>query len=331
MNIFDKIYRQAKSNPQKIVLPEGAEPRVITAAVEATKEELAQIILLGEPDVVLKKAKENSLDISKIEIINPREDEKLDDYIKAYWSLRKDKGVTEQSAKDLLLQDYVYYGAMMLRQRRVDGFIAGAFHTTSHVARAILRCIEKDPKYATSSGSFLVEIKDGTYGEDGLFLFSDCAIIPLPEAQQLADIALSSSEVWTKITGYKPRVAMLSFSSKGSSSHALLDKVRRATEMVKKAKPDLVVDGELQADSAIEPCVAKRKAPNSPLEGRANILIFPNLEAGNIAYKLMQRLAKARVVGPIIQGLSRACSDLSRGCNPREIVDAIAVTSVRAQ
>ena len=331
MNIFDKIYQQARSNPKRIVLPEGAEPRVIEAVEEATKKNLARIVLLGKSDAILKKAGKK-LNLDKIEIIDPQADpKKLNAYIESYWKLRKHKGVTLKDARKLLAQDPIYYGAMMLREGRVDGFVAGAIYTTSYVAKALLRCIEKEPKYVTASGSFLIEVKDKGYGEDGLFLFADCAIVPLPKPQQLADIALNSAEIWTKVTGFQPRVAMLSFSSKGSSSHTSLDKVREATKIAKRARPDLIIDGELQADSAIEPSVARIKAPDSPLAGRANILIFPNLEAGNIAYKLMQRLAGARVVGPIMQGLSRPCSDLSRGCSYKEIVDAIAVTMVRAQ
>lgn len=331
MNIFDKIYQQAKGDPKRIVLPEGAEPRVVEACAYAAKEDLARIILLGKKDTLLKNAQKENLDLSKLEIIDPQEDESRDDYIKSYWNLRKHRGVTEQSARDLLLQNFVYYGAMMLRGGRVDGFVAGACHTTSDVARAALHCISRVPEHSTASSSFLVEVKDRQYGEDGLFLFADCGIVPLPEAKQLTDIAVTSAELWVKITGYKPRLAMLSFSSKGSSSSACVKKVKQATEMVKKRKLDLIIDGELQLDSAIVPAVAKIKVPHSLLAGRANILIFPNLSAGNIAYKLMQRLAQARVAGPIIQGLSSPCSDLSRGCSPQEIIDAIAVTVVRAQ
>lgn len=331
MNIFDKIYQKAKADLKTIVLPEGDEPRIIEAASQAAKEDLAQVILLGKKDIIFKKAKNKNLDISKLEIIDPQNDERLNDYIRSYYNLRKHKGVTEKSAHDLLLQDRVYFGAMMLRRDQVDGFVAGAIYTTSHVAKAVLRCIEKDPQYITASGSFLIEVKNRNYGANGLFLFADCAIVPLPSVEQLADIALNSTKIWIKVTGYKPRVAMLSFSSRSSSSHVLLDKVKEATEIAKKKNPDLIIDGELQADSAIVPEVARIKAPNSPLEGKANILIFPNLDAGNIAYKLMQRLAQARVVGPIIQGLAQPCSDLSRGCSCQEIVDAIAVTAVRAQ
>jgi len=331
MSIFDKIYRQAKQNPKKIVLPEGDELRILKAASNAAREGLAQIILLGKADAISKKAKENNLDIAKIEIIDPKSDKNLDKYISSYYALRKHKGVTEASSRDLLLKDSIYYGAMMLHEAAVDGFVAGAFYTTSHVARAILRCIKKDPKYVTAAGGFLIEVKDKNYGEKGLLLFADCAIVPLPSVAQLADIALSSVEIWSKITNYEPRVAMLSFSSRSSSSHELLDKVKEATEVAKSATPELIIDGELQADSAIVPSVAKIKTPHSPLQGRANILIFPNLDAGNIAYKLMQRLAGARVVGPMIQGITKPCNDLSRGCGWQEITDAIAVTCVRAQ
>lgn len=331
MNIFDKIYQRAKGNPKRIVLPEGDDPRVIQAAHQAAKENLAKVLLLGKSDEISQKAKKRNLDIKKIEIVDPQTDEKTEDYIQSYWNLRKHRGVTVKDARELLLDDFVYFAAMMLREGRVDGFVAGARYTTSNVAKAALRCLEKDPQYSVASGSFLVQVKDAKYGEEGLFLFADCAIVPTPQETQLATIAVASAELWTKITGFTPRLAMLSFSSRGSSSHPSVNKVREATEIVCRLKPDLIVDGELQVDSAIVPTVAKIKAPQSPLAGRANILIFPNLDAGNIAYKLMQRLAEARVAGPIIQGLSKPCCDLSRGCSVQEVVDAIAITCVRAQ
>lgn len=331
MNIFDRIYLRAKKDPKKIVLPEGQEPRIMEAASFTVKEGLARIVLLGKSDIILEKARNNNIDISNIELVDPQKDEGLEDYIQSYWQLRKDKGVTVEEAEELLLKDPVYYGAMMLRKARVDGFVAGASHTTSDVARAILRCISRDPEHQVASGSFLIELKDKQYGENGLFLLADCGIVPLPSPEQLADIAITSVKFWNKITGYQPRVAMLSFSTKGSSSAPPVSKVRKAYEIAKKIKPDLIIDGELQLDSAIVPAVAKIKVPDSPLAGRANILIFPDLDAGNIAYKLIQRLAQARVVGPLIQGLSRPCSDLSRGATPKEIIDAIAVTVVMAQ
>ncbi|UCB57488.1 MAG: phosphate acetyltransferase [Candidatus Omnitrophota bacterium] len=331
MNIFDKIYRQARRNPKRIVLPEGDEGRVLEAVAFAVKEKLARIVLLGEKDLIVKKAKKVRLDTGKIEIIDPRQDEGLDACARAYWNLRKHRGITVQYARDLLLKNFVYYGAMMLREGRVDGFVAGAAHKTSDVVRAILHCIEKDSRYSTASGSFLVEVKDRRYGERGLFLFADCAVVPLPTTQQLVAIGMASCDVWAKITGYKGRLAMLSFSTRGSSSAPSVDRVRDAAEILKKTRPDLIIDGEMQVDSAVEPFVARIKVPDSPLAGRANILIFPSLDAGNIAYKLMQRLAGARVVGPIIQGVSRPCCDLSRGASPKEIIDAIAVTAVMAK
>lgn len=331
MSIFDKIYQKAQASPQTIVLPEGDEPRVIQAASLAAQENLAKIIILGEPDAISRLAKKNNFDISKITLVNPREDKSLDDYVKSYWNLRKYKGITIQYARDLLLRDSVFFGAMMLREGRANGFVAGAVHTTSDVARACLHCIERSSGHSTVSGAFLIEIKQRQYGQEGLLLFADCGIVPTPSAAQLADIALASAELWRKVTGYDARVAMLSFSTKGSSSSESVELVRGATEIAKKIQPDLLIDGELQVDSAVEPEVARLKVPQSPLGGRANILIFPNLDAGNIAYKLMQRLAQARVVGPLIQGLVLPCSDLSRGASSQEIMDAIAVTAVRAQ
>ncbi|MCQ9208247.1 MAG: phosphate acetyltransferase [Omnitrophica bacterium] len=331
MSIFEQIYKKAKTNPKRIVLPEGGDLRVIKAASEAVREKLARIILLGKADLILSKAKRNRLNIKKCEIIEPLRDKKLDEYIGRYRDLRKHRGVTLDQSRKLVSGDPVFFAAMMLRAGRVDSFVAGASHTTSDIARAALRCIKRDPVYSIASGAFLVELKDKRYGENGLFLFADCAIVPLPKPEQLADIAAASSEVWTKVTGYKPRLAMLSFSSKGSGCGPCVDKIREACEILKKLKPDLVIDGELQADSAVVPAVARIKVPNSPIKGRANILIFPNLDSGNIAYKLIQRLAQARVVGPVIQGLSKPCSDLSRGCSPKEIIDAIALTSVMAR
>jgi phosphate acetyltransferase len=331
MDIFNKIYQQAKTNSKRIVLPEGQDSRIIKAAAQAVKSRIARIILLGEPDAILKQAKKSKLDIKGIELVDPQTDRRLDEYAQSFYNLRKHKGITTVDARSQICGDSVYFGAMMLRQGHADGFVAGAVRTTSDVARAILRCIEKDSRFITASGSFLLQIKDKYYGEAGLFMFADCAIVPLPSKEQLRDIALNTTEVWAKVVGKRPRLALLSFSSRGSSKHTLLNKIKQTTEMLKRARPDLIIDGELQADSAIEPSVAKIKVPQSPLKGRANILIFPNLEAGNIAYKLMQRLAKARIVGPIIQGVTKPCSDLSRGCSDQEILDAIAVTSVRAQ
>ncbi|MFC1630958.1 phosphate acetyltransferase [Candidatus Omnitrophota bacterium] len=331
LNIFEQIYQRAKQDRKQIVLPEGEELRVIEAAALTHKERLAEVTLLGKKEVIFDLAKKNNLDISGVKILNPLEDERLGEYVQCYWKLRKHKGLTLEDAKKLLEQESLYFGALMLREGRVDGFVAGAQQTTSNVARAALRCLKRDPADSTASGAFLVQTKQQNYGQDGLFLFADCAIVPLPSVKQLANIAVTSALLWKKVTGYPARVAMLSFSSLGSGAHPCIDKVKEATKLAKKLEPDLIIDGELQLDSAVDAEVAKIKVPQSPVAGRANILIFPNLDSGNIAYKLMQRLALARVAGPVIQGLRQPCSDLSRGCSSREIVDAIAITAVRAR
>ncbi|MBN3037819.1 MAG: phosphate acetyltransferase [Candidatus Omnitrophica bacterium] len=331
MNVFGRIYKRAKRSTKTIALPEGDDIRVVQAALRAHQANLAKIVLLGKKEAIFKKVKKKYSPLSKLEVIDPQTDHKRDEYINAYWQLRQHKGVIEEAARELLLKDYVFYAAMMLREGRIDGFAAGANHTTSDVVRAALHCLKRDERYKVASGAFLVEIKDKAFGKDGLFLFADCGIIPTPTADQLADIACTSADLWVRVTGYKPRVAMLSFSTKGSGSAISVKRIREAVGIAKKARPDLIIDGELQVDSAVVPAVAKIKSPGSILKGRANILIFPSLDAGNISYKLMQRLAGARVVGPIIQGLSKPCSDLSRGCGLREIIDAIVVTAVRAQ
>ncbi|MBN2097850.1 MAG: phosphate acetyltransferase [Candidatus Omnitrophica bacterium] len=331
MDIFKKIYQQAKVEPKNIVLPEGEDLRILQAAAYTANKKLAKIIVLGKPGIINNLAKKNKINLSKVEILQPSQDQAKEKYIETYAQLQKHRGITPGQAREFLLSNFVFYAAMMVRQGAVDGFVAGACHTTSDVARAALQCIPRLADQMTMSGSFLININDQRFGEAGLFLFADCAIVPTPTSKQLANIALSSAEVWTKITNYQARLAMLSFSTKGSSSAEPIIRVRQATELAKTAKQDLIIDGELQLDSAIVPEVAKIKAPDSPIAGRANILIFPNLDAGNIAYKLLQRLAGARVVGPLIQGLAKPGSDLSRGCGVEEITDAIVVTAVRAQ
>jgi phosphate acetyltransferase len=244
--------------------------------------------------------------------------------------LREHKGITLTTAEEIL-KDPVYYAAMMVREGSADGFVAGASYTTPDVARAAIHCLGADSRIETVSSSFIIIVPDCAYAEGGIFVFADCGIVPEPTSKQLAQIALSSAELMEKVLRFEPRVAMLSFSTQGSASERCVEKVKEATKLVKELKPNLLVDGELQVDSAIVPEVAKIKTPDSILKGRANILIFPNLDAGNIAYKLVQRLAKAKAIGPLLQGLNKPCSDLSRGCDVEDIVDAVAVTVVRAQ
>lgn len=309
MDLINQIRARAKADPKTIVLPEGKEKRVIEAAKRITQERIAKIILIHA----------ENLDFQMME-----------EYAQDYFRLREHKGITLAEAEGIL-KDPVYYAAMMVREGSADGFVAGASHTTRDVARAAIHCLGADSRIETVSSSFIIILPDCPYGERGVFIFADCGIVPEPTAKQLAQIALSSAELIEKVLRFEPRVAMLSFSTKGSASGRCVEKVREATELVKQLQPNLLVDGELQVDSAIIPEVAKIKTPDSILKGRANVLIFPNLDAGNIAYKLIQRLAKAKAIGPLLQGLNKPCSDLSRGCDVEDIVDAVAVTVTRAQ
>ncbi|NQT47035.1 MAG: phosphate acetyltransferase [Candidatus Omnitrophica bacterium] len=319
MNHLDKIRARARKSLRKIVLPEGDEPRVVEAAIRVKKEGIADPILLGASGG------------SGLEMVDPRTSPHIDKMAAKFYELRKSKGISEEQAKDTLLRDRVYYAALMVRLGMADGFVAGAAHTTSNVARAAIHCMEIDRTARVVSSSFLIMLDDKSFGEDGLLVFADCGIVPDPSAKQMAGIAISSAGLLRSLLGVEPRVAMLSYSTKGSAKGDLVDKVREATELAKKKEKGLIIDGEMQVDSALIPDVAKIKCPKSPVGGKANVLIFPNLDSGNIAYKLIQRIAGARVVGPLLQGLKQPCSDLSRGCGVDEIVDAITATAARAQ
>ncbi|MEW6170493.1 MAG: phosphate acetyltransferase [Candidatus Omnitrophota bacterium] len=309
MNVIQKIRERAKKEVKKIILPETKDKRVLEAARFIEKEKIAEIILLDKSKLDYKKIKK---------------------YARVYYELRKQKGMTLNQAEKIV-SDPVYYAAMMVRHNEADGFVAGAVTTTPDVARAAIHCIGIDERYSVVSSSFIMEVPNCELGEEGVFLFADCGIIPEPTSRQLACIAITTSELAKKVLGITPRVAMLSYSTKGSASGRLPDKVKEAVKMAKEMSPRLCLDGELQLDSAIVPEVAKIKDPKGTLKGQANILIFPNLEAGNIGYKLTQRLSNARAVGPILQGLNKPCSDLSRGCNVDDIIDCVAVTAIRAQ
>lgn len=331
MDFIQSIREKAKSNLKTIIIPEGTEERVLQAAGTVLKEGLAKLVILGNKDMIYKKAKENSFDIDKAIIVDPASDPNRDGYIEEYYKLRQAKGITLDDAKNLLLDELVFYGAMMVRRGIGDGFVAGASFETRDVARAAIHCISIDKDIGVVSGAFIMIAPDKSYGEDGLFIFADCAIIPQPRYTQLANIAIASARLMERLFDIKGRVAMLSFSTKGSASDPTVDKVIEATKLAKELKPDLIIDGELQVDAAIVPGVAQIKAPDSILKGRANILIFPDLSSGNIAYKIVQRLAKAHAIGPLILGLVKPCSDLSRGCLVEDIIDAIATTAVMAQ
>ncbi|MBN1353296.1 MAG: phosphate acetyltransferase [Candidatus Omnitrophica bacterium] len=318
----------AKKRPKRIVLPEGNEPRIIEAAGVIASKGIAEIILIGDESKIKKAA--------GIQVIEPAKYPKLKELIDIFYNARKHKGITPDEAKNAVLADSIFFGALLVRTGVADGFVAGASHTTSSVAKAALYCLGLEDGVNVMSSSFLIELADSHFGDKGLFIFGDCGIVPDPDAEKLADIAISCSRLYKKFfsssdPGRKPYVALLSYSTKGSSRGDSIDKVVKALVIIKKKAPDLDVDGELQLDAAVVPEVAKIKAPKSPVAGRANVLIFPNLDAGNIAYKLTQRLSKARVVGPLMQGVRKPCSDLSRGCCIQEIIDAVVVTAVRAQ
>jgi len=308
-DIISKIRKQAKREPKTVVLPEYDDSRVKEAAVVIEKEGIARILLLS-PDRMDTQTREK--------------------YAEDFFTLRKNKGLSQEEARKMLA-DPLYYAAMMVRNGVVDGFVAGAVYTTPDVARAAIRCIGVNHRIKIASSCFIMVLPDSSLGEDGVFIFADCGIVPQPNSGQLASIAISTAELAKKVLEIEPRIALLSYSTKGSSRDDNIVKVKEAVKLVRQMRPEFLVDGELQADAAIVPDVARVKHADTILQGRANVLIFPDLEAGNISYKLVQRLSHARAIGPIILGLNRPCSDLSRGCSIDDIVDCVAVTSIRAQ
>jgi len=330
MKISQIIREKAKKNPKNIVLPEGEEPRMIKAAEIITKEGFADLILLGKKENIKFKAQELGIEFpNKIKIINPKESDKLKKYAESYYQLRKNKGLSLDEAYQLL-EDPLYFGALMVYHNDADGLVAGSINATGDVFRPALQTIKTAPNINIVSSSFIMVIPDCPYGENGVVVFADCAINPEPNAEQLADIAIASAETAKVLVGIEPRVAMLSFSTKGSAKHSMVDKVVEATKIAQKKRPDLLIDGELQADAALIPSIGERKAPNSKIAGKANVLIFPDLQSGNIAYKLVERLAKAEAIGPISQGMRKPVNDLSRGCSAEDIVNVVAITVLQA-
>ena len=330
MKISQIIREKAKKNPKNIVLPEGEEPRMIKAAEIITKEGFADLILLGKKENIKFKAQELGIEFpNKIKIINPKESDKLKKYAESYYQLRKNKGLSLDEAYQLL-EDPLYFGALMVYHNDADGLVAGSINATGDVFRPALQTIKTAPNINIVSSSFIMVIPDCPYGENGVVVFADCAINPEPNAEQLADIAIASAETAKVLVGIEPRVAMLSFSTKGSAKHSMVDKVVEATKIAQKKRPNLLIDGELQADAALIASIGERKAPNSKIAGKANVLIFPDLQSGNIAYKLVERLAKAEAIGPISQGMRKPVNDLSRGCSAEDIVNVVAITVLQA-
>lgn len=329
--LMEQVYAKAKELYKHIVLAEGEELRIINAAKKITENKIAKITLIGRKDVIEERAGGK---LEGIDIIDPFTSEKTAEYINLLYELRKAKGMTPELAEKLVMGDNLYYGALMVKNGDVDGMVAGSIRSTGDVLRPALQIIKTKPGVATVSSCFVMSMPENApgskYGQDGVLVFGDCAVNPLPTAEQLADIAIASAESARKIAGIKePKVALLSFSTKGSAKHDLVDKVAMATKIVNKKAHELCADGELQADAALVESVGSLKAPGSSVAGKANVLIFPDLQAGNIGYKLVQRLAGAEAVGPICQGFARPVNDLSRGCSVDDVVGVVAVTSLQ--
>lgn len=327
-NIVNNLKERAKKNKKTIVLPETMDQRVLKAAEIILKEGIANIILIGKEEEIIKNSQ--NLNISKATIINPYTSELLEELTKKLYELRKNKGMTLEAAKELLLTDYMYFACMLVKIGKADGVVSGACHSSANTLRPALQILKTAPNVELVSCFFLVVVPNCKYGADGTFLFADCGLIQEPTSKELVTITESSAKSFELLTNHKPIVAMLSHSTKGSAKHSKIDKVIEATNIIKDKNPNYIIDGELQLDAAIVPEVAKIKAKNSEVAGKANVLIFPDLDSGNIGYKLVERLAKAQAYGPITQGISKPVNDLSRGCNVDDIVGVVAITAIQA-
>ncbi|MBE6047468.1 MAG: phosphate acetyltransferase [Clostridium sp.] len=330
MELMNKIFEVAKSNKKTIVLPEGTEDRTLVAVQEIQKKGFARPVLIGNENEIKEKASSLDVDLSGIKIIDPEKSDRLETYVQTFYELRKKKGMTLEKA-DKIVRDPLYFATMMVKLDDADGMVSGAVHTTGDLLRPGLQIIKTAPGVSCVSSFFIMLVPGSKYGEDGLLLFSDCAVNPNPNEDQLATIAIATAETAQNLCNMEPKVAMLSFSTMGSADGELVQKVRNATEKAKELRPDLNIDGELQLDAAIVEKVAAQKAPNSTVAGKANVLVFPDLQAGNIGYKLVQRFANAEAIGPICQGFAKPINDLSRGCCSDDIVKVVAITAVQAQ
>lgn len=330
MDILQQMRERAQANLRRIVLPEGDEPRTLEAANILLKDKIANLILIGNPETIHKMAEENGYEyIKNATIIDPLRDEKMPVYANLLYELRKSKGMTQEEAAKKA-QDPLYLGCLLIKNGDADGELAGARGTTADTIRPAFQILKTKPGVSIVSGAFLMFTPAKQLGENGFLLFADCAVNPNPDAHQLAEIALSTAETARTLGGFEPKVAMLSFSTRGSAKHELVDKVAEATRIAKELAPDLAIDGELQADAALIGSVAATKAPDSPVAGKANVLVFPDLQAGNIGYKLVERFSGADAVGPILQGISAPVNDLSRGCKVQDIVQMVIITANQA-
>ncbi|MBO4687060.1 MAG: phosphate acetyltransferase [Clostridiales bacterium] len=329
MAFIDEIKAKAKSNKKTVILPESMDRRTFEAAAEILAEDIANLIIIGTDEEVAKNSE--GLDISKATIINPNTYEKTQEYINGFYELRKAKGMTPEEAEKTLLGDYMYYACMMVKMGDGDGIVSGACHSTANTLRPSLQIIKTAPGTKLVSAFFVMVVPDCEYGEDGVFVFGDCGLVQNPNPEELAAIAGSSAASFKQLVGKEPVVALLSHSSMGSAKHDDVTKVVEATKIAKEEYPQFAIDGELQADAAMVPSIGASKAPDSKVAGKANVLIFPDLDAGNIGYKLVQRLGKAEAYGPMCQGIAKPVNDLSRGCSAKDIVGVIAITAVQAQ
>ena len=330
MSFVETMKEKARQNIKTILLPESEDVRVIQAAADVEEEGFAKAVLIGNEENVKQIALDNNIDVSKVTIINPLKSEKFGEYSNKFYELRKAKGMTPEKAKEIM-KEPIYFGTMMVKVGDADGIVSGACHPTAHTLRPALQILKTAPGTKLASAFFLMVTKCPEYGEDGVFIFADSGMNEYPDADGLSEIAISSAKSFKQLVGKEPRVAMLSYSTYGSASSPLTEKVIEATRILKEKAPDLLCDGELQLDAEIIPEVAERKAPGSPIAGKANVLIFPDLDAGNIGYKLVQRFGRAEAYGPLCQGIAKAVNDLSRGCSSDDIVGVVAITSVQAQ
>lgn len=330
MSFIDDIKNRAKQDIKTIVLPESNDIRVIKAASQVLKEGYADILLVGNKEEISKLAQENNISIEGVKVVEPQTSEKFSEYANKFYELRKAKGMTIDKAKEMM-KDNVYFGMMMVKEGDSDGLVSGACHSTADTLRPALQILKTAPGTKLVSAFFLMIVPNCEYGEKGAFVFADSGLNEYPDPEALSEIAISSSKSFKQLVGAEPKVAMLSYSTYGSAHSPLTDKVVEATKLLKEKMPDLIADGELQLDAAIIPEIAEAKAPGSPVAGKANTLVFPDLDAGNIGYKLVQRLAKAEAYGPLCQGIAKPVNDLSRGCSAEDIAGVVAITAVQAQ
>lgn len=330
MSFIEDIKKKAKEQVKTIVLPEGEDIRTIQAAEMVLKEQYANLIILGNEEQILVTANKEKIDISKATIIEPEKSEKYNEYVQKFYELRKEKGMTIEKATELM-KDETHFGMMMVKQGDADGLVSGACHSTADTLRPALQILKTKPGTKLVSAFFVMVVPECEYGENGTFVFGDSGLVENPDSEALSEIAISSAKSFKQLVGKEPKVAMLSYSTYGSAHSELTEKVVNATKLVKEKEPDLLCDGEMQLDAAIIPEIGSKKAPGSNVAGQANTLIFPDLNAGNIGYKLVQRLAKAEAYGPLCQGIAKPVNDLSRGCSANDIAGVIAITAVQAQ